>query len=318
MTKTVWIFPGQGSQKLGMGRELYDASQAARDVFNEVDDALSQKLSDVIFGDDEAALTMTENTQPALMAVSMAAVRCVEERLGKGFADMADYAAGHSLGEYTALTASGALTLRDCARLLRIRGRAMQEAVPQGQGAMAALVGVDIALAADIAQEAGKAEGAICEVANDNGASQVVISGNIAGIKAAEQAAKERKVKRFVPLAVSAPFHCLMMASAADIMAEALADARVEALDVPVIANVSVAEVSDADDVRASLVRQVTSRVRWRETMELLAARGVERAVEAGSGNVLSNLMKRSVKSISVNTLNSPEDIDEFCRMIGE
>ncbi|MBF0332982.1 MAG: ACP S-malonyltransferase [Alphaproteobacteria bacterium] len=305
-----FVFPGQGSQAVGMGRELAEAFQVAREVFQEVDEALGQNLSRLMFEGPEADLVLTENAQPALMAVSMAVMRVLEKDGGIDLATTAGVVAGHSLGEYSALAAARALSLSDTARLLRIRGLAMQRAVPVGEGAMAALLGADIDLAREIA--AAAAQGDVCEAANDNAPGQVVVSGAKAAVERAITIAAERGVKRGVLLPVSAPFHCALMKPAADAMAEALADVAIETPVVPLIANVTAAEVEYPEDIRRLLVAQVTGTVRWRESVLRMKERGVDTLVEAGSGKVLSGLARRIDKEMSGVSLNGPADIEAF------
>jgi [acyl-carrier-protein] S-malonyltransferase len=302
-------FPGQGSQAVGMGVSLADAFPAARAVFEEVDAALGQNLSALMRDGPEETLRLTENAQPALMAVSLAAMAALKAEFGID-ATRASFVAGHSLGEYAALAAAGAFTVADAARLLKLRGQAMQRAVPVGAGAMASLIGkVDVALAEEIAAE-GAAAG-VCVVANDNNVGNVVISGAAAGVEAAIAAAKARGV-RAIPLAVSAPFHCPLMAPAAEEMAAALAAADIKAPVVPVIANVTVAPTTDPAVIRDLLVRQVTGRVRWRETVEYLRDAGVARFVEIGAGKVLTGMSKRIAPDAESLSLNEPADLAAF------
>lgn len=298
-----FVFPGQGSQKVGMGQELAAAFPAARAVFDEVDEALGRKLSLLLAEGPEAELMLTANTQPALLAVSLAAVRSLEAASGKSFADLAAVAAGHSLGEYSALTAAGTFSLADAARLLRLRGDAMQEAVPAGEGAMAAILGLSVAEVEAVAAAAD------VDVANDNADGQVVVSGARAAVDRAVELAKAAGAKRALPLAVSAPFHCRLMAPAATRMAAALAEVAMAAPAVPILANVTAAPVTDAAAVRAALVDQVCARVRWRETMAALAAMGVDAVIEAGSGKVLAGLAKRGVPGAAVANLETAADV---------
>jgi len=304
------VFPGQGSQAVGMGRALAEAFPMARAVFAEVDEALSDKLSDLIWNGPEADLTLTRNAQPALMAVSVAAVRVLQAERGLDLARDVRCVAGHSLGEYSALAAVGSLTLSDTARLLRIRGDAMQRAVPVGHGAMAALLGADAALAQEIAEAAR--EGEVCEVANDNGGGQVVISGAHAAVGRAMEIARTKGVKRALPLPVSAPFHCSMMKPAADVMRQALAGVVIAAPAVEIYCNVSAAPTRDPETIRANLVEQVTATVRWRETMEAMAAAGVTRVVEVGSGKVLAGLAKRIIEGAAASSVGTPDDVAAF------
>jgi [acyl-carrier-protein] S-malonyltransferase len=313
MTSFAFIFPGQGAQAVGMGRELADAYPSARAVFEEVDEALGLSLSRVIFEGPEADLMLTANTQPALMAVSLAVMRALEVEFGVK-AQEARLLAGHSLGEYSALAAGGALSVGDAARLLRRRGLAMQAAVPVGEGAMAALIGkVDVALAEEIAAE-GAREGVVV-VANDNNVGNVVISGLRSGVDAAIAAAKARGV-RAVPLAVSAPFHSPLMAPAARDMAEALASAALSAPCSPLVANVTARPVSDPQEIRRLLVEQVTARVRWRESVEWMASPegGITRFVEVGSGKQLTGMVKRNAPEAAAIALNTPADLEVFAR----
>lgn len=301
-----FTFPGQGSQTVGMGRALGVAFPEARAVFDEVDDALGQKLSAIIFEGPIETLTLTENAQPALMAVSLAASRVLA---AKGVpVERAAFVAGHSLGEYSALAAAGSLTIADAARLLRVRGRAMQEAVPVGAGAMAALLGLDLEAAVAIAAEA--AEGEVCDTANDNGAGQVVVSGNRAAVERAVELAKARGARRAVLLPVSAPFHCALMAPAAEVMAEALGGVTINPPAAPLVANVTAAPETDPEAIRRNLIAQVTGMVRWRETISFLAGAGVDTFVEVGSGKVLSGLAKRIADGAETLTAGTPEDID--------
>jgi [acyl-carrier-protein] S-malonyltransferase len=301
------VFPGQGSQAVGMGAELAKAYAAARDVLDEVDAALQQKLSQIMFEGPPETLTLTENAQPALLAVSMAVMRVLEER-GMRLADGVRYVAGHSLGEYSALCAAGALSIADGARLLRIRGRAMQAAVPVGQGAMAALLGVGKDAAERLA--AAAAQGEVCQLANDNEPTQAVISGAKSAIDRAAKLAKEHGVRRFVPLNVSAPFHCALMQPAADVMAEALAQATIHRPAVPLIANVTAAPVSDPAEIKRRLVEQVTGTVRWREGVIAMAQNGVTDIVEVGAGKVLAGLAKRIVPSLNAMSVGAPQEMD--------
>lgn len=304
-----FVFPGQGSQAVGMGKDLGEAFAAARAVYEEVDEALGQKLSALMFegpGDD---LTLTENAQPALMAVSMAVMRVLEEQ-GFDLAAGAKLVAGHSLGEYSALCAAGSLTIADAARLLRIRGRAMQQAVPVGQGAMAALLGLDLDQARAVAEKA--AQGEVCQAANDNAPGQVVVSGAKAAVERALALAAEAGAKRAVLLPVSAPFHCALMQPAAEAMAEALAGVSFAAPKVPVVANVTAQAESDPEVLRRLLVEQVTGAVRWRESVLFMKDQGVDQLVECGAGKVLSGLAKRIDKAVSGVALNGPADIEAF------
>lgn len=302
-----FTFPGQGSQAVGMGKDLADAYPEARAVFEEVDEALGQKLSDIMWNGPEETLTLTANAQPALMAVSIAAMRVLEAR-GLNLADKVAYVAGHSLGEYSALCAAGTFSLSDTAKLLRIRGDAMQSAVPVGQGAMAAIIGLEHGDVDAICAEA-KAEG-VCQIANDNGGGQLVISGSKAAVEKAAALATEKGAKRAILLAVSAPFHSDLMAPAADAMRHALAKVEKKSPVVPVVANVRAAPVSDADEIAQLLVTQVTGQVRWRETVEWFGANGITTLYEIGSGKVLTGLARRIDKNISGIAVNTPADID--------
>ena len=302
-----FVFPGQGSQKVGMGVELAAASPAAREVFQEVDDALGQKLSAIMAQGPEDALTLTENAQPAIMAHAIAVLRVLEQEGGIALAGKCDFVAGHSLGEYTALCAAGAFSLADTARLLKLRGRAMQAAVPVGVGAMCALLGADLAKAQALADAA--ANGEVCTVANDNDPGQVVLSGHKGAIERAIAMVKEFEIKRGVLLPVSAPFHCPLMQGAADAMAEALAKTQPRAFTVPVFANVTAAAVSDPAEVQRLLVKQVTGRVRWRESVIAMHSAGVESFVELG-GKVLGPMIGRCVAEASVSSVVSMADIE--------
>ncbi len=306
---TAFVFPGQGSQAVGMGKDLAQALPEAKEVFEEVDDALGLKLSSIMWEGPAETLTLTENAQPALMAVSVAAARAIEKG-GFDLADKVAFVAGHSLGEYSALTAAGALSLADSARLLQRRGQAMQRAVPVGEGAMAALLGAESDLAEDIAQAA--AGDGVCQVANDNGGGQSVISGSRAAVDRAIEISKERGVKRAMPLPVSAPFHCTLMQPAADEMAEALAEVTINNPMVPLVANVKAASVSDAEEIRQLLVEQVTKVVRWRESVLFMRDQGVDKLVEIGAGKVLSGLTKRIDRDITAITVGGPDDLDAF------
>ncbi|MGJ3264393.1 MAG: ACP S-malonyltransferase [Salinarimonas sp.] len=304
------VFPGQGSQAVGMGKALAEAFPQARAVFDEVDDALSQKLSTLMFEGPIETLTLTANAQPALMATSLAALRVLEAEAGLDVSRDVAFLAGHSLGEYSALAAAGALSVADTARLLRIRGDAMQAAVPVGAGAMAALIGVEVDAAAEIAAEA--AQGEVCDVANDNGGGQVVLSGHKPAVERALALAQARGVKRAVLLPVSAPFHCALMAPAAEAMRAALAEAAVHAPRAPVVANVTAAPVSDPQAIREALVAQVTGTVRWRESVAFMAGAGVEAFVEVGAGRVLSGLVKRIAAGAQVRAVGTPDDVAAF------
>ena len=304
---TAFMFPGQGSQAVGMGKSLSENFAAARDVFAEVDAALGQKLSALMWEGPEADLTLTENAQPALMAVSMAVIRVLEAEHGITVANAAAYVAGHSLGEYSALAAAGTFSLADAARLLKLRGQAMQGATPVGTGAMAALLGLDFATAAAAAAEA--AQGEVCQAANDNSDGQVVVSGTKAAVERCAEIAKARGAKRAVMLPVSAPFHCALMQPAADAMAEALSKVTMNAPVVPVVANVGAAPLTDPAAIRESLVKQVTGTVRWRECVAWMAANGVTRFYEIGAGKVLSGLSKKNAPEATAFAVNSADDI---------
>ncbi|HSX75456.1 MAG TPA: ACP S-malonyltransferase [Shinella sp.] len=302
-----FTFPGQGSQAVGMGKDLADAYPEARAVFEEVDDALGQKLSEIIWNGPEETLTLTANAQPALMAVSIAAIRVMEAR-GLNLADKISYVAGHSLGEYSALCAAGMFSLADTARLLRIRGDAMQSAVPVGEGAMAAIIGLehgDVSAVCDEAAAAGA-----CQIANDNGGGQLVISGSKAAVEKAAALATEKGAKRAIMLPVSAPFHSALMAPAADAMRHALANVEKRNPVVPVVANVRAAPVTDAGEIADLLVSQVTGQVRWRETVEWFAANGVTELYEIGAGKVLTGLALRIDKTVAGAAINTPADIE--------
>lgn len=308
-----FLFPGQGSQSIGMGKSVADAFASAREVFEEIDEALGERLSRLIWEGDDAELTLTANAQPALMAVSLATMRALEREFGVK-ARVAQCVAGHSLGEYSALAATGAFSVADAARLLRRRGVAMQAAVPVGEGAMASLIGkVDVALAEEIASEGAKA--GVCVVANDNNVGNVVISGAKAGVEAAVTAAKARGV-RAIPLNVSAPFHSPLMLPAAEAMAEALDKVEIAPPSTPLIANVTTLPTSSPAEIRRLLVEQVTGRVRWRESIEAMAHSGVSRFVEVGAGKVLSGMVKRSAPDAETLALNEPAQIEEFAKSV--
>ena len=310
-----FLFPGQGSQKVGMGKELADAFNAARHVFQEVDDALSQKLSKLMWEGPEADLILTENAQPAIMALSLAIVRVLEKDMGLDVAKHAYLVAGHSLGEYSALCAAGGFSLADAARLLKIRGQAMQSAVPVGEGGMTALIGADIEQAEAVAQEASAA-GGVCVVANDNAPGQVVISGTMDALARAGDIAKAKGIKRAMPLAVSAPFHSPLMQPAADRMAEELAKVTIRPLSVPVLANVTAQEAVNPDHVRQLLIEQVTSRVRWRESIAALRGLTVDTTVEFGGNKVLTGMVKRIDKELANITLDTPADLEAFGKVL--
>ncbi|MCW5750655.1 MAG: ACP S-malonyltransferase [Alphaproteobacteria bacterium] len=313
--KRAFVFPGQGSQAVGMGRELADAFSAARLVFEEVDEALGQRLSRLMFEGPAEELTLTENAQPAIMAVSMAALRVLQQEAGFRLPDRAAFVAGHSLGEYAALAAAGSLTLADAARLLKRRGQAMQKAVPVGQGAMAAVLGLDLEAVEALVRESAGSD--ICACANDNGPGQVVISGDRAAVERAIQLAKEKHGKKAMMLPVSAPFHCPLMQPAADAMAEALAGIALLPPQVPVVSNVTATATSDPVTIKARLVTQVTGLVRWRETVLFLKAQGVGEQVELGAGRVLAGLLKRIDKDIQAQAAHTPAEIEALARALG-
>ena len=300
-----FVFPGQGAQAIGMGKALADAYPAAKAVFDEVDAALGESLSSLIWEGDIAELTLTRNAQPALMATSLAVVRALEAE-GVGIS-AASYVAGHSLGEYSALAAAGAISVTDAARLLRTRGTAMQEAVPVGVGAMAALLGLDFAAATEVATEA--AQGQVCQAANDNDPAQVVVSGHREAIERAVEIAKAKGAKRALLLPVSAPFHCELMAPAARVMAEALDDVEINEPAVPVVANVVASDVSDPAAIRSLLVQQITGSVRWRESVAWMAAKGVTEAWEIGAGKALSGMIRRIAPEMATRAIGTPEDV---------
>ena len=300
-----FVFPGQGAQAIGMGKALAEAYPAAAAVFEQVDDALGEKLSRLIWEGDIADLTLTQNAQPALMATSLAAMKALES---EGVTiSAADYVAGHSLGEYSALAAAGAISIADTARLLRLRGAAMQQAVPVGVGAMAALLGLDFETAKAVADAA--AQGEVCQAANDNDPSQVVVSGHKAAVERAVDIAKEKGAKRAMLLPVSAPFHCELMGPAADKMAQALADTAISAPSVPLVANVLASSVSSPDDIRRLLVEQVTGSVRWRESVLWMGTQGVDQAWEIGSGKALSGMIRRINKDFTSRNIGTPDDV---------
>lgn len=308
--KRAFIFPGQGSQAVGMGKALAADFPQAKAIFEEVDDALSQKLSALMWDGPLDELTLTANTQPALMAVSLAVFRVLQAEAGLDLGRHAAFVAGHSLGEYSALAAAGSLTVSDTARLLRIRGNAMQSAVPVGQGAMAALMGLEFDEVAKIALEAAKGE--VCDAANDNGGGQVVVSGSKAAIERAIAIAQERGAKRAILLPVSAPFHSALMAPAADVMRDALKDAAIKVPAVAVVTNVEAQPVNDPEVIRDGLVRQVTGTVRWRESLLHMAGEGVESFYEVGSGKVLTGLVKRIAPGTTGSAVGTPEDVAAF------
>jgi [acyl-carrier-protein] S-malonyltransferase len=305
-----FVFPGQGSQTVGMGKALAANFAPAQKVFNEIDEALGSKLSAIIFEGPIETLTLTENAQPALMAVSVAAIRVLEAEAGLDLKRDAQFVAGHSLGEYSALAASGAFTIADTARLLRTRGQAMQKAVPVGVGAMAALIGLEFDAAAAVAAEA--AQGQVCQAANDNGGGQVVVSGDKAAVERAVEIAKGKGAKRAMILPVSAPFHCALMRPAADVMADALSKVKVNAPVVPVVANVLAKPIQAPDEIVRSLVTQVTGTVRWRESVAFMAQAGVTTFYEIGAGKVLSGLIKRIADGATTSAIGTPDDVAAF------
>ncbi|UWQ02706.1 ACP S-malonyltransferase [Aliiroseovarius crassostreae] len=300
-----FVFPGQGAQSIGMGKALAEAYPEAKAVFDEVDEALGEKLSTLIWEGDQAELTLTQNAQPALMATSLAAVKALEAE-GVGI-DAAAYVAGHSLGEYSALAAAGTFSIADTARLLRIRGKAMQEAVPVGVGAMAALLGLDFDAATDVAEEA--AQGQVCQAANDNDPAQVVVSGHKEAVERAVEIAKQKGARRAVLLPVSAPFHCELMQPAAEAMAQALAEVDMERPSVPLVANVRATALSDPATIRSLLVEQVTGSVRWRESVAWMANEGVSEVWEIGAGKALSGMIRRIAKDVTCRAVGTPEDV---------
>ena len=305
-----FVFPGQGSQTVGMGKALATNFAAARQLFEEVDAALDSKLSTIIFEGPADTLTLTENAQPALMAVSLATLRVLEAEAGLNLARDAQFVAGHSLGEYSALAAASAFTVADAARLLRTRGRAMQKAVPVGAGAMAALIGLEFDTASAVAAEA--MQGEVCQAANDNGAGQVVVSGCKAAVERAVEIAKTKGAKRAMLLPVSAPFHCVLMQPAAEVMADALAKISVKSPTVPVVANVLAKAIRDPAEIVGALIAQVTGTVRWRESVLFMAGAGVTNFYEVGAGKVLSGLIKRLVEGATASAIGSPEDVAAF------
>lgn len=303
-----FTFPGQGSQHVGMGAELAAASPDARELFAEVDEALGQKLSALIWEGPEDRLTLTENAQPALMAVSLAVMRVLEREHGLSLADKAAFIAGHSLGEYSALAAAEALSVADTARLLKLRGQAMQAAVPVGEGAMAALLGASIEQARDLAEAA--AQGEVCDIANDNAPDQVVVSGATTAVQRAVELAPQFGARRAILLPVSAPFHCALMQPAADIMAEALAKVDVRPPRVPLVANVTASPGTDPDQIRRNLVQQVCAHVRWRESILHMAQKGVSAVYEVGAGRVLTGLARRIERGLEAKSIGTPAEIE--------
>lgn len=310
-----FIFPGQGSQFIGMGKDLAEAFPEAKDTFAEIDNALEQDLSGLMFGGDESDLNLTENTQPALMAVSMAVVNVLKKQGGVKFDNACTYVAGHSLGEYSALAASGAIELAQTAKLLKKRGQAMQKAVPVGEGAMAAILGLDFDDVKKIAETANA--GSVCEVANDNSVGQVVVSGHKDAIEKAAQLATDAGAKRAVILPVSAPFHCSLMAPAAQAMSYALADTDIRPPCVPVVANVTAKAEDEPSDIRRLLVDQITGMVRWRDSVTWMGDNGVTEMVELGAGKVLSGLVKRINKEIACESVGTPEQVEALIKKLG-
>jgi len=307
---TAFIFPGQGSQALGMGKALSESYPLAKHIFEEVNDALNQDLTAIMWGEDIEALNFTENTQPALMAVSIAVTRVLEEQGGFTLADKGQYVAGHSLGEYSALTASNAFTIGDTARLLKLRGQAMQRAVPVGKGAMAAILGLSFDDVLSLTKESG------CELANDNSDGQVVISGAKETVERACELATDKGAKRALMLPVSAPFHCSLMQPAAGEMKEALADTNINTPSLPVVANVTAQAENDPEAIRGLLVDQITGRVRWRESVQWMGGAGITQMIELGAGKVLTGLTRRINKDISGANAQSPEDIERLLEIL--
>ena len=312
---TAFIFPGQGSQSVGMGAELLANFAVAREVFQEVDDALGLKLSAIIAGGPEETLTLTENAQPAIMAMSMAVFRVMQQQMGIALPASASCVAGHSLGEYSALTASGALTIAQCAKLLQIRGRAMQAAVPAGKGGMVAVIGPEMPAVEEIVAEARvRAAGEVIEIANHNSTNQIVLSGTARGMEVAIEVAKEKGAKRALPLSVSAPFHCSLMQPAAEAMATALQACDMHAPAVPLVANVTADYVGDVATIKSLLVKQVTGTVRWVDSVLAMQAAGVTRMIEIGHGNVLTGLIKRIAPDMQLVNIASPADMDNYSK----
>jgi len=305
-----FIFPGQGSQSVGMGKPLAQAFAPARQVFAEVDAALDQKLTRIIWEGPAEELTLTENAQPALMAMSLAVMRVLEAEAGVDLARDAAFVAGHSLGEYSALAASGALSISEAVRLVRLRGRAMQESVPVGIGAMAALIGLEFDQAVAVAEQAS--EGEVCQAANDNGGAQVVVSGHRAAVERAVEIARKNGARRATLLSVSAPFHCVLMQPAADVMSAALAQVSIKPPLVPVVVNVSATPLRDPADIVRALIAQVTGTVRWRESVRVMAAAGVSKFYEVGAGKVLSGLVRRIAQGAQITSVGTPEEVGSF------
>lgn len=317
MIKRAFVFPGQGSQSVGMGKEFYEAFPEARYVFEEVDEALNQKLSTLIFQGEPAELALTVNTQPALMAVSLAILRTLLQEGGRSLSDFCTFVAGHSLGEYAALTASQVFSLKDTAQLLRLRGESMQKAVPEGQGGMAALLGCDLAQAEALAQESAAQDPlkqSICVIANDNCPGQVVLSGHLQAIQKAQELGSSFGAKKVVPLAVSAPFHCSLMQPAAEAMERALKSIELNPPVLNVVSNVTAMPVQDFSAIPGLLVSQVTGRVRWRESIENMIALGVTEIVEIGAGKVLTGLAKRINSDIKATSLNTPQEMEDWLK----
>lgn len=311
-----FVFPGQGSQSVGMGVELAESFPAARYIFQEVDDALEQNLSRLMFEGPEDELTLTENAQPAIMAVSLAAVKAIEEQGGFPLSSMGAFVAGHSLGEYSALAAMDAFSVREAAQLLRTRGKAMQKAVPVGEGAMAAVMGLDIDTVLEITREAAQSE--CCELANDNAPGQVVVSGHKAAVERAARIAKERGAQRTVMLPVSAPFHCGLMAPAAEAMEGALAEAEISTPNLPIVSNVTAYALESPDEIRHRLVEQITHPVRWRESVEYMRDKEVTSVLELGAGKVLTGLIRRIDRAIKTSAINGPRDVEAFLTQLHE
>ena len=313
MSKQAFIFPGQGSQIIGMGKAVYDSFTEAKEVFQEVDDALNQKLSEIIFNGEQETLTLTENAQPALMVTSIAILRVLQKQSGKQIDELCDFVAGHSLGEYTALCAAESLSLNQTAKLLKLRGKAMQEAVPKGVGGMAAVIGLSFEDVEKLCLQASEASGEPCELANDNSDGQVVISGSLKAIEKGEEIAKFMKAKRYLKLPVSAPFHSSMIKKAQDAMFEALEEEQLNAPKIPLIANVTAKKTSESSEIKELLVKQVTGRVRWRESVAYMANElEVIKTVEIGAGKVLSSLVRRIAKEVEVINIETPEDIEKI------
>ena len=310
------IFPGQGSQNVGMGKSLYDASVTARHVFHEIDDALGQHLSKIIFEGSETDLTLTENTQPALMAVSLAVVKMLEKECGISIASHFSLAAGHSLGEYSALCSAGVFTLSDTARLLKLRGKSMQDAVPVGKGAMAAILNLAFETIEEIVKNVATETKQICEIANDNSQGQIVISGHKEAVEKACILAKEAGAKRALLLPVSAPFHCSLMQPAADIMKAELEKTSLQSASLPVLANVSVTPLTAPDDIREALVAQVTGKVRWREIMDYAAENNITKIVEVGAGKVLSGLFKRATSDMQIYNIGTVDELENYLKAV--